>query len=194
MDDVAEILLDGGVALLPTDTVYGLLARPDIPAAVARIFALKNRPAEKNLPIFVANASQLAALGVKIDHRVAHLLESRFMPGPLTLVLGLERARTPVWLQGRSEVAVRMPDDDFLLALLKKTGPLLATSANASGKETPAEIAPIKAQLAGVPDVAIDAGPRKGAPSTLIDCQTTPFTVLRRGALSAAALAEVLEI
>ena len=191
LEKAAETLRRGGVALLPTDTVYGLVASPQSPAALARIFALKARPAEKNLPILVADQAQFGQLGVIMDARITSLVQSPYLPGALTLVLALDPAKAPPWLAGRTEVAVRMPDDTFLQALLQKTGPLLATSANTSGETPPPTIAEILPQLAGAPDYVLDDGPRAGTASTLINCQTTPFTVLRHGALPAKALAEL---
>ncbi len=192
MKNAAKTLLAGGVALLPTDTVYGLVASPLHPKAVARIFALKGRPASKNLPVLVADASQISALGATLGARGAALLATRFIPGALTMVLPL--SNPPDWLAGRPEVALRIPEDAPLRALLRLTGPLLATSANASGHSTPAEVPEILAQLTAAPDIVVDDGPRAGLPSTLIDCQTTPFTVLRRGALDNTALKEILAL
>ena len=192
MDNAAQIISGGGVALLPTDTVYGLMASPLHPAAVAKIFALKNRPTTKNLPILVANSTQISALGVQLNSHTKALLVSRFVPGALTLVLPL--GKSPNWLSGRQEIALRIPKDVALRQLLKETGPLLATSANASGRDTPADVRSILTQLSGAPDIVVDDGPRQSQPSTLIDCQTSPFTVLRHGALSEADLKEILAL
>ncbi|MCF6271655.1 MAG: L-threonylcarbamoyladenylate synthase [Rhodobacteraceae bacterium] len=194
LDKVIKILDGGGVALLPTDTVYGLMARPDLPAAVARIFALKNRPANKNLQVLLGDISQLDALGVMPDARINRLVLAGYIPGALSFVLGLDQARTPAWLLGRSELALRLPDDPFLRELILQTGPLMATSANKSGQETQETPEGILRQLYGKPDITRDDGPRSGAASTLINSRTTPFTVERRGALSEAALREVLAI
>lgn len=185
---------NGGVALLPTDTVYGLMAAPTHPEAVAKIFALKGRPAKKNLPILVADIEQISSLGLAMDARVRALLSSRFVPGALTLVLPIARNRAPEWLAARTEAAVRMPNCEALLGLLRQTGPLLATSANASGQETPAEPPAILAQLSGAPDIVVDSGPRTGQPSTLINCQTTPFSTIRRGALTPSEIEEILAL
>lgn len=192
MDNVAKVILSGGVALLPTDTVYGLLASPQHPAAVAKIFSLKNRPTAKNLPILVADSAQITALGVQLGSRENALLSSRFIPGALTIVLPISEA--PNWLSGRQEIALRIPNDTALRQLLNETGPLLSTSANASGQATPEDVASILAQLSGAPDIVVNDGPRKSQPSTLIDCQTSPFSVLRRGALSEADLKEILAL
>ena len=191
MRDVAATLLSGGVALLPTDTVYGLVACPALPAAVQKIFALKARSADKKLPILVNSAKQIEGLGVALTPEIKSLLASKFVPGPLTLIVPLT-GQHPSWLEGRNEVAVRIPADDFLLELLAKTGPLVATSANRSGENTPANTSDILNQLAGKPDIVRDDGPRQSQPSTLIDCQTSPFTLIRQGALSAKDIHEVL--
>ena len=188
MDKAAEILNAGGVALLPTDTVYGLMASPLHPEAVSKIFALKGRAAAKNLPVLVADMAQAEALGVGLTPRRKALLRVN----ALTAVLPL--GRPPAWLAGRKEVAVRIPNTLALCTLLQQTGPLLATSANASGQATPANVPAILAQLSGTPDIVVNDGPRTARPSTLIDSQTTPFAVLRRGALSDATLREILAL
>lgn len=194
IEKTCEVLRSGGVALLPTDTVYGLVCRPESTAAITKIFALKARPAVKNLPVLVANTAQLTHLGVMLDARIETLLNGDHIPGALTLVLPLDPKKAPQWLAGRHEVAVRLPDSAFLRAVLRITGPLLATSANASGQEPPATVDEILPQLTGAPDYTVDDGPRRGAASTLINCQTTPFSVVRRGALSDKAFAELLSI
>ncbi len=194
LDNVVATLRAGGVALLPTDTVYGLFASPEFPAAVAKIFTLKSRPVAKKLPVLAGNIGQLKSLGVQYDARLEKLLHLSWVPGPLTLILAVNQANAPPWLQGRSEVAVRLPDDLFLRSLLLTTGPLLATSANKSGQQTPPETAEILQQLAGTPDITLDNGPRSGAASTLINTRSTPYTVERRGALTDAALQEVLAL
>lgn len=190
MDKIAETLQNGGVALLPTDTVYGLFASPRHPAAVAGIFALKARPASKKLPIMAASAAQIAGMGAVLDARSQAILAMGI--GALTLVLPL--ANPPEWLANRPEAAFRIPDDAHLKALLTQTGPLFATSANKSGQPTPETVPEILAGLAGNPDIVLDSGPRTGQPSTLIDCQTTPPTVLRRGAIHQEALQEILAL
>ena len=192
MDKVADILRAGGVALLPTDTVYGLMASPGHPEAVARIFAIKGRADAKYLPVLVADTAQIAVLGGQLSPRTKALLASRFIPGALTMVLPLAKATG--WRSGRKELALRIPADAALRALLHKTGPLLATSANASGQKTPTSVPQILAQLDGTPDIVVDDGPRMARPSTLIDTQTAPFTVLRQGALGAADIKEILSL
>ncbi len=164
-----EALLDGGVALLPTDTVYGLAVHPRRPAAIDTLFALKDRPRTRELPIMVATPDELPALGVQVTEPARRLLAA-FSPGPLTVALGIDPATAPEWLAGRDEIGVRVPSDPDLRALLSDVGPLLVTSANAHGEPTAQAPAPILDQLAGRPDAVVDGGVRSGVPSTVVNC------------------------
>ena len=164
-----EALLDGGVALVPTDTVYGLAVHPRRPAAIDTLFALKDRPRTRELPIMVATPDELPALGVQVTEPARRLLAA-FSPGPLTVALGIDAAVAPGWLAGRDEIGVRVPSDPDLRALLSDVGPLLVTSANAHGEPTAQAPGPILAQLVGRPDAVVDGGVRSGVPSTVVNC------------------------
>ncbi len=191
VEQVVAALRAGGVVLLPTDTVYGLAVHPEDDAALARLFAMKRRPLSRNLPVMVADAGQARALGAQVTPAAAALLAA-FAPGALTLALGLDPARAPAWLAGRDEVAVRIPDDAFLLAVLRAAGPLLVTSANLSGQDTPETMPEVLAQLDGEPDLALDGGPRPTVPSTLVNCNLPAPVVERVGAVPPDQIAKVL--
>ena len=180
---LAARLRDGGVAVAPTDTVYGLAAHPASQSAVARLFALKGRPHARNLPIMVSRRDQLVGLGVHFTDAAERLLASGLMPGALTLALGIDADRAPSWLAGREEIAVRIPDHAFLLEVLELTGPLFVTSANAHGLATPESLGDALAQLHGAPDIAVDGGVLSATPSTLVNCRKTPPVVERIGAI-----------
>ena len=188
---VVETLRAGGIVLLPTDTVYGLAVHPEHDDAPARLFALKQRPLTRNIPVMVASAEQAEALGADVTAAARQLLGA-FSPGPLTLALGLDPQRAPAWLAGRDEVAVRIPDDPFLLEVLRQAGPLLVTSANLHGQETPEACADVLAQLDGAPDLTVDDGPRATVPSTLVNCNLPEPRVERVGAVPADQIAKVL--
>ena len=188
---IAACLRRGGVALLPTDTVYGLAALPTSDAAVDRLFALKRRPRTRNLPVMIASRDQLAAMDARISGAASRLLASAFMPGPLTLALGVG-PDAPAWLEGRSEIAVRMPDHALMLAVLRETGPLFVTSANAHGLATPESLRDALAQLDGVPEIAIDGGVLQTVPSTLVNCNVTPPAIERVGAVDESAIWNIL--
>ena len=110
----------------------------------------------------------------------------------LDLVPGRTATGPIRWLEGRDEIAVRIPDDERLLAILRATGPLLVTSANAHGSGTPETLAGALSQLDGAPDLAIDGGLLQVVPSTLVNCRREPPVVEREGAIPAREIEEIL--
>jgi L-threonylcarbamoyladenylate synthase len=189
--EAAAALRAGGVALVPTDTVYGLAVHPERDDAIDRLFAMKRRPRSRNLPVQVASVDALPALGVEITEPARKLMAA-FFPGPLSLALGLGPA-APAWLAGRVEVAVRIPADEQMLQLLRETGPLLVTSANLHAEATAESVGSILAALDGKPDAVIDGGPRTVVPSTLVNCNLPTPRIERLGTISQDAIEQVLQ-
>ena len=189
----AQWLLGGGMAVLPTDTVYGLAARPTDSEAVQAIYRLKGRPAGMHLPVLAASVSQVRALGVAFTP-AAEVLARRWWPGPLTLAFGFRpELQRPDWLDGRAEVAVRIPDHDFLRALLEQTGALVVTSANPHGAPTPRTAHDVATSLGASVDLVVDGGELEDIPSTLVNVSGPEASVEREGALSRAAIAGALD-
>jgi L-threonylcarbamoyladenylate synthase len=184
-------LLGGGVVLLPTDTVYGLAVHPERDEAADRLFAMKNRPRVRNLPIMVASVEDVPALGAEVNEPARRLLAA-FAPGPLTVALGVDPGRAPRWLAGRVEIGVRVPDDKDLRSILEAAGPLLVTSANVHAEPTPESVPDILAALHGTPDLVIDGGVRQVVPSTLVNCNLPVPVIERSGALSDEQIERVL--
>jgi L-threonylcarbamoyladenylate synthase len=181
VENIVECLVNGGVVLLPTDTVYGLAVSPNFEASIDRLFGLKRRPRNVNLPIMVSSETELEPLGFEISGSARRLLRSPLIPGSLTLAMGFRSYHRPAWLEGRDEAAVRIPNDDRLLSVLRKTGPLLVTSANAHSAETPDNVQEILAQLDGAPDLWIDGGILRTTASTLVNCRVDPPVIERLG-------------
>lgn len=181
VEDIISCLQSGGVVLLPTDTVYGLAVSPHFDASITRLFALKRRPRNVNLPIMVASDAELEPLGFDVSESAKRLLRSPLIPGSLTLAMGFSSDHRPAWLAGRDEAAVRIPNDERLLSVLRQTGPLLVTSANAHSAETPDNVADILAQLDGAPDLSIDGGTLRTTASTLVNCRVDPPVIERVG-------------
>src|SRR5215510_836822 len=149
VSEIVTCLENGGVVLLPTDTVYGLAVSPNFDKSIDRLFALKRRPRNVNLPIMVSSDAELEPLGFEISESARRLLRSPLIPGSLTLALGFSSDYRPAWLAGRDEAAIRIPNDERLLSVLRKAGPLLVTSANAHSADTPDNVHDILAQLDG---------------------------------------------
>ncbi|HEX6719603.1 MAG TPA: L-threonylcarbamoyladenylate synthase [Pyrinomonadaceae bacterium] len=181
VENIVDCLESGGVVLLPTDTVYGLAVSPNFDKSIDRLFALKRRPRNVNLPIMVSSEADLEPLGFEITESARRLLRSPLIPGSLTLAMGFHSDYRPAWLDGREEAAVRIPNDERLLAVLRQTGPLLVTSANAHSAETPDNVQDILAQLDGAPDLWIDGGILRTTASTLVNCRVDPPVIERLG-------------
>jgi L-threonylcarbamoyladenylate synthase len=189
----AQWLRGGGVAVIPTDTVYGLAARPADTDAVEAIYRMKGRPEGMHLPVLASSVTQVRALGVAFTPG-AETLARRWWPGPLTLAFGFApQLDRPDWLGGRAEVAVRIPDHDFLRALLEETGVLVVTSANPHGAPTPRTARDAADSLGSMVDLVVDGGELHDVPSTLVNVNGLVPSVEREGALARSAIADALE-
>jgi tRNA threonylcarbamoyl adenosine modification protein (Sua5/YciO/YrdC/YwlC family) len=183
----AEALASGGLVILPTETVYGLAARPDMPEATGRLFEAKGRPTSLNLPVLAPTVDVAWRLGRPSEQ--ARRLAVSFWPGPLTMVL----ARTDLthgWSLGdrADTIAVRVPDHRLTAALLEVTGPLAATSANLSGRPPLADPGSLRAAFDAHVSVFLvlrsGEAPPAGKASTVVDCAGPGLRILRQGSLS----------
>ncbi len=179
LSDVVDVLRDGGAVVLPTDTLYGVAVRADLPGAVDALAALKDRATDQPVAVLVATVRQAEEVGELPDW--ARPLIERWWPGPLTLVL---RRRAGLdWDLGApaATVGVRVPDQDLVRALAAQVGPLATTSANRHGAPTPPTAAEAAATLTRPPDLVLDGGPCAGAASTVVDVTGARPVVLREG-------------
>lgn len=190
---IVDQLQRGAVVVLPTETVYGLAIKPDVESAIDRVFSLKGRPKELNLPVVIGSRRQLPLVGVDFN-RPAQLLADRFWPGPLTIVMGFSPdGHRPSWLDGRVEVAVRLPDHDLLRQVALAAGPFLLTSANAHGQPSPRAAADVAASLNGPADLLVDGGTLSSTPSTIVNVRPSPPRIERVGAISEAEIRHSLD-
>jgi len=190
----AAAALDAGeVVLAATDTVYGLAIKPGSDAAVRALYALKGRSPSRPLPIMVGQVDEIGALGVEINDAARRLLRSELVPGPLTVALGFAPgAGRPAWLDGRVEVAVRVPADSPMRDLVLSSGPLLVTSANYTDRSTPSTVTEILAELDGRPGAVVDSGPMPEMPSTLVNCNLDVPVIERAGLVPEHVVQELL--
>lgn len=197
-------LLRGGLVGLPTETVYGLAADADQPAAVAAIFDAKGRPRGHPLILHVADAAAAAAWARECTP-AAQTLIARFWPGPLTLVLPRAPRAADIVTGGQDSVGLRCPAHPWAQALLRAYAAargdaavaLAAPSANRYGRISPTRAEHVRSDLgekpAGRVDVILDAGPCPlGIESTIVDCTGPAPRILRPGSISRVALAAAL--
>lgn len=175
-----EVLHAGGLVAFPTDTVYGVGALAFDGKAIESIYAAKNRPIEKAIPILISDAGELEKIGMNIPETVQKLAR-RFWPGPLTILVP-KRLDLPESVSATSTIGVRVPDHEVARALLHLTGPMAVTSANISGGQSPVSAEEVYQQLGGRIPLIIDGGRTPGGvPSTLVDCTTPELKILREG-------------
>jgi L-threonylcarbamoyladenylate synthase len=188
----AEILRRGGLVALPTETVYGLGANALDPAAVARIFAAKQRPAWDPVIAHIADLAMLHRLVSDVPD-AARLLMSAFWPGPLTLLLPRTSAVPDAVTAGRPLVGVRMPAHPVALELIRLAGvPVAAPSANTFGHTSPTTADHVLNDLDGRIDAVLDAGPTThGLESTVLDPCQNPMIIYRPGSITAAQILDV---
>lgn len=180
-DALCRALTAGAIALVPTETVYGLAVLPSIERAVSRLFEMKGRPQERRLPVAVSSLAQVEALGARLTADARRLIWKHW-PGPITLAIGLEEtAGTPAWLRGRDEAAFRCPAAQFLLDAIDRLGPLFLTSANAHGEAAATTVPAALASIASVPEIAFDAGDLPGLASTVVNLNLATPLIERIG-------------
>lgn len=178
---------------MPTDTVYGIAAAVEQPAAIERIFSIKGRSGTKALPVLVSDRAQLERFGAGLTP-AARELAQRFWPGALTIVVTAADWAPPAILRGGTTIGLRMPACDDALAIIAGAGGALAvTSANRSGDREARSAEDVARALGGRIDLIVDGGSSPAStPSTVIDATQLPPRVLRHGAISAHVLLDAV--
>lgn len=185
IERAGQLLQSGKLVVIPTETVYGLGANALDADAVEKIFTAKGRPSTDPLIVHVADRSQVDDL-VNGVSATAERLMAAFWPGPLTLILQ-KSDRVPAQVtSGLNTVAVRMPDHELALAVIKAAGvPVAAPSANKFGRVSPTTPEHVAAELAGTYELLVDGGPcTHGVESTILDTTSTPPRLLRPGSIT----------
>lgn len=188
-----EVLGNGGLVAIPTETVYGLAADASNDAAVRRVFSAKGRPADHPLIVHVAAAEQLPEWAATVPPAAA-LLADACWPGPLTLLVPKAAHVLRVVTGGRDTVGVRVPAHPITTELLTRFGGgLAAPSANRFGKVSPTTAQHVAADLGTAVDYILDGGACPvGVESTIVDCSVAPPQLLRPGAITAEQVSALL--
>lgn len=189
----ADLIRQGRLVALPTETVYGLGADGLNPVAVAKIFEAKGRPGDNPLILHVTGPEQLPLFCHHIPD-TAYLLAERFWPGPLTMVLPANACVPRKTTGGLSTVAIRCPKTEVTREIIRLAGvPIAAPSANLSGKPSTTTAQHVLHDHDGCIDAIVDGGPcAVGVESTIVDLTEARPRLLRPGGVTPEALREVL--
>jgi len=194
------------LAVIPTDTVYGLAANAFSPAAVQKLLAAKGRDRQSPPPVLIANLTMARALVETMPEAAVKLAET-FWPGALTLILKSQPSLDWDLGETKQTVALRVPDHKIALALIEETGPLAVSSANLTGKPAATTVKQAFDYLGDSVEVYLDGGPSpKGEASTILDLTglvdsyddsgamtiTGKIKVIRQGALSLSKIKSVI--
>jgi L-threonylcarbamoyladenylate synthase len=180
VDAVASAVKVGELVVIPTDTVYGLVCRPDREESVRRLSMLKRRPPDQPIALVAASVEALVELMPELAARL-------MVPGPFTLVVPNTAERLP-WLTGArpDAIGVRLPVvSGPTLEVLRRVGVVAATSANMHGGSDPRRLSDVPAELLAGVAAIFDGGELPGTPSTVLDLTGREPRVLREGAMSA---------
>lgn len=174
-----EILKKGGIGILPTDTIYGVLGSALKKETVEKIYKVRKREKKKPFIILISRISDLKIFGIKIKPFQKKLIK-KFWPGPVSLIFECKKKKFFYLHRGKNSLAFRVPRPKWLRDLLRKTGPLVAPSANISGKKPAKTIKKAKKYFGSKIDFYFDAGKIEKKPSTLIDIRKKEVKILRK--------------
>jgi tRNA threonylcarbamoyl adenosine modification protein (Sua5/YciO/YrdC/YwlC family) len=175
LKEAAKIIRDGGLVIIPTETVYGIAAHSANEKTMARLEQIKKRPKDKPFSLHIASKEEVERFAQNIPV-VAYKLIDKFWPGPLTIILKAK---------GSGTIGMRLPDDKVAQGVISLAEvPVVCPSANISGNPAPVNFADAIKDLDGLVDLALDAGRTKlGIESTVADLTVQPLKILREGAI-----------
>lgn len=180
--EAESIILEDGVGVIPTDTIYGIVGSALSRRAVSRIYRLRHRQPDKPMIILIGSKSDLRRFGVLLDARTSHVL-SEVWPGTVSVILPCAPKNFSYLHRGQGTLGFRLPAEKDLRTFLKHTGPLVAPSANLEGKPPAKTIREAENYFGAKVDFYIDKGIIIAEPSTLIELQKGKIVVLRKGAV-----------
>ncbi len=180
MSKPEKILLNAGVGVMPTDTIYGLVGSALSKKAVQRIYKIRKRNPKKPMIILTGSLRDLKLFDIKLDVREQKIL-SKIWPGKISVILPCSVKKFSYLHRGTKTLAFRLPATKKLRDFLKKTGPLIAPSANPEGLTPAFTIKEAKRYFGDRVDFYIDAGKMKSLPSTLIAIKNGRAIIKRKG-------------
>jgi L-threonylcarbamoyladenylate synthase len=180
--ELVQAIRQGAVGVMPTDTVYGIVASAKRDDAVERIYELKERDSSKPFVILISSIHDLGIFRVPLS-KTAHKILAKIWPAEISVILPCKQKRFYYLHRGHKSLAFRMPNNHKLLDLLKKTGPLASSSANLSGHPTSKNISQAKEYFGRQIDFYVSGGELDNPPSTLVEIKGRKIIVKRQGSV-----------
>lgn len=177
-DHLIELLRNAGVAVIPTDTIYGIVARAEDKQAVEDVYNIRGRHPGKPCIILISEIADVKAFGIDPNPYITTL--NTHWPGPVSIILPCKHPELAYLHRGTNSLAFRLPDVKWLRDLLHNTGPLVAPSANTEGNPPAVTIAEAKHQFGDRVGYYLGHGKIHGKPSTVISLLNGKNEVIRR--------------
>ncbi|HPX94388.1 MAG TPA: L-threonylcarbamoyladenylate synthase [Candidatus Moranbacteria bacterium] len=183
IEKIVPILSSGGMGVLPTDTLYGLVGSALKKETIDRIYALRKRNPQKPMIVLISSFKDLDDFEIALNEKRKKRL-SALWPGKISIVLKCDSEKFRYLHRESGTLAFRMPNDDFLNRVLEKTGPLVAPSANVEGCAPAENLEEAREYFRDAIDFYVDAGNLESKPSTLASIdEEGKLNVLRQGAV-----------
>ncbi|MFA6325393.1 MAG: L-threonylcarbamoyladenylate synthase [Candidatus Paceibacterota bacterium] len=173
-----DILKNGGIGVIPTDTVYGLVGSALSKEIVERIYKVKGRDVKKPFVVLISSLNDLKKFGISVQSSL-----NKYWPGKISIVLPCKNKKFIYLHRGMKSIAFRLPSKKSLVEILKKTGPLVSTSANLSYLKSAENINEAKKYFKNDVDFYLPGGTLKGKPSVLIKFDKNGEVEVLRGKL-----------
>jgi L-threonylcarbamoyladenylate synthase len=177
-EKIIKILKEGGIGILPTDTIYGLVGSALKKETVKRIYKVRKRERTKPFIVLISDVEDLKIFGIKLKPFQKELIK-KFWPGPYSLIFDCKSKKFEYLHRGKKSLAFRVPRSTWLRKLLKEVGPLVAPSANLAKKPFATTIKEAKNHFGNKVDFYLNGGELKNNPSRLIDIRKKQFKILR---------------
>lgn len=191
IQQICEVIQNGGIVAFPTETVYGLGIRFNDQEALDHLMEAKNRDYSKAITLMVADSKDILQYAYVSDK--AQKIIKQFMPGMITLIFKKKESVDDIMTNGKSTIGIRIPDSEFVLSLLKKVGPMLVTSANLSHHQNTTSTKEVLQQLDGRIDMIVDGKTSDNVASTVVDVSQDEMKILRAGKITKEQIEEAIK-
>ncbi len=178
--EAVKILKRGGIGVIPTDTIYGIVSSALSKKSVSKVYRLRKRSPDKPVIVLIDSKFDVRMFDINLNPRTANIL-NKLWPGPVSVILPCESKKFSYLHRGKKAIAFRMPKKTALLHFLTKTGPLIAPSANFEGEPSSKTIKEAQEYFGNKIDFYIDGGKLRTKPSTVVSINNGRVSVIRRG-------------
>lgn len=192
MKEIVEVIKDGGVVIMPTDTIYGIIADATNEYAIQRVYEMKKRNENKPM-LMLVNSIEMLENYVSSISDIERKLIDELWPGALTIIFK-KRNVSDLLTGGLDTVGIRFPDNELLIDIMNEINvPLLSTSVNVSGDESATCINNISNSILDNVDYVFDVGECKGEPSTIVVVNNNELKVLREGVIKSNEIFDIIK-